>query len=565
MIIIISILVLAVCSFIVFQLIEYFKLHKQKPIVKDSSNSGNDEHHTKREKSLYHSGNNEESLYDKVRNDEIFSNRLRLFFPEDTVHTHADIIEKVAEEIIANGNFENTNKIIENKKQGFWIIYYSNGNQDELPTETLDLIEYTRRKEILNQPAVAVIKTEGSYFNDKPNGLWKHYNKNGFLSAEIYYVEGQRDTYKEYFGNGILKMDFNYKNNEKHGKNNEYYEDGSKNIIANYRNGELHGLREQYYPSGNLEMRTTYENGLGEGVHTYLGDDGEIIEQKIMKNGLDIMAQLIKLTHEDDQMKLSLFTDGPEKVEKWTMAQRMYDYTKSNNLNVEPMEISALNRLFDNGSLDKETYDLMSDVFKNPLTPQNSLEDAPFTCKLSSIVRVATINEYKEHFENALNVSGANIKEGKEIGAIIGFMTSSLLLRYNFKTISSDFSEAPIVAMKLDTKGKSFDFGSYFNSLRVFFIQNHINLFGFEPDLQEGHILLDKSNNSTWKIEGDLCNKFTTHKFKNIEYKWCGSKWEDEYLNTYLVKLINYDEYLYINIKSENDLKLEDIFEDIGF
>ena len=53
--------------------------------------------------------------------------------------------------------------------------------------------------------------------------------------------------------------------------------------------------------------------------------------------------------------------------------------------------------------------------------------------------------------------------------------------------------------------------------------------------------------------------------FKNIEYKWCGSKWEDEYLNTYLVKLINYDEYLYINIKSENDLKLEDIFEDIGF
>ena len=564
MIIIISILVLAVCSFIVFQLIEYFKLHKQKPIVKDSSNSGNDEHHTKREKSLYHRGNNEESLYDKVRNDEIFGNRLRLFFPEDTVHTHADIIEKVAEEIIANGNFENTNKIIENKKQGFWIIYYSNGNQDELPTETLDLIEYTRKKEILNQPTVAVIKTEGSYFNDKPNGLWKHYNKNGFLSAEIYYVEGQRDTYKEYFGNGILKMDFNYKNNEKHGKNNEYYEDGSKNIIANYRNGELHGLREQYYPSGNLEMRTTYENGLGEGVHTYLGDDGEIIEQKIMKNGLDIMGQLIKLTHEDDQMKLSLFTDGPEKVEKWTMAQRMYDYTKSNNLNVEPMEISALNRLFDNGSLDKETYDLMLDVFKNPLTPQKSIEEPPFTYKLSSIVRVATFDEYKEHFEKASEESGANSQVFDE-EKISSLMKETLLLMDNFIPVSSDLLGPTVISVTLDTNGKPFDFESYFNSMKQFAIQNHINQFGFEPDHQEGQVFLDKSNNSTWIIEGDLSDKITSHKFKNIEYKWCAWPVGEEYCNTYLIKLINYDKYLYMNIISDNDLKLEDAFEDIGF
>ena len=245
--------------------------------------------------------NLEESLETRFIEDKVFRERLALFFPEGTEYIHDEIIRAVGKELITNGNFENTNKIIKNKKQGLWVTYYSNGNHDELPTEMLDLIEFNRNRETRQELVPAVIFFEGAYKDDKQEGLWKFYHKNGQLAlagemingkedglwksypengrsySQREYVDGQYVNYKEYFENGNLKTEFHYKNGERHGKNNEYYEDGSKNIISNYNEGELHGLREQYYPSGNIETKTTYNNGI-QYAHIYLSEDGDVID-----------------------------------------------------------------------------------------------------------------------------------------------------------------------------------------------------------------------------------------------------------------------------------------------
>ena len=61
--------------------------------------------------------NLEESLETRFIEDKVFRERLALFFPEGTEYIHDEIIRAVGKELITNGNFENTNKIIKNKKR----------------------------------------------------------------------------------------------------------------------------------------------------------------------------------------------------------------------------------------------------------------------------------------------------------------------------------------------------------------------------------------------------------------------------------------------------------------
>ena len=123
------------------------------------------------------------------------------------------------------------------------------------------------------------------------------------------------DIFSSNFDNGNLWQEYNFKSGEQHGKNIEYYEDGSVSIYHNFKDGKLHGLQEQYYPSGNLETRTTYKNGLIEGVHIYLSEDGDVIEEKIMKKGLDITMELMAFMMENEgehMIKAGILKDGPQ-------------------------------------------------------------------------------------------------------------------------------------------------------------------------------------------------------------------------------------------------------------
>ena len=137
MIIIISILVLAVCSFIVFQLIEYFKLHKQKPIVKDSTNSGNDmlQASTKKMKSdsdgweiisRYDDG----SIQSKVRIVDGVTEK-HLFFENGNLYYKAFLVNENLQgkqfEYHENGNILCVRSYIDDIQQGETIEYFESG------------------------------------------------------------------------------------------------------------------------------------------------------------------------------------------------------------------------------------------------------------------------------------------------------------------------------------------------------------------------------------------------------------------------------------------------------
>ncbi len=208
--------------------------------------------------------------------------------------------------------------------------------------------------------------------NGKPHGRCKEWYSNGNIHKDHNYKNGvPHGSMKTYFDNGNLWQEYNFKSGEQHGKNIEYYEDGSVSIYHNFKDGKLHGLQEQYYPSGNLETRTTYENGLIEGVHIYLSEDGDVIEEKIMKKGLDITMELMAFMMENEgehMIKAGIIKDGPQELENGEISQKMYEYYKINNISVDSAQVASLKKLLKDGKIDKDFYDFsMSGLGQNDI------------------------------------------------------------------------------------------------------------------------------------------------------------------------------------------------------
>jgi uncharacterized protein len=251
----------------------------------------------------------------------------------------------------------------------------SNGNEIEDPAnytygperksfgEIIDSItqEKSQTKEVKLYHDNGQLRTEATLdSNGKPHGNCKEWYPNGNIYKDQNFKHGvPHGSMKEYFDNGNIRQEYNFKNGQHHGISNEFYEDGSKNIIATFKDGKEHGMKEQYYPSGNLETRTTYVDGMIEGVYIYLKEDGEVIEEKIMQKGLDITAELMQLmikNNSEHMLKSGLLKDGAQ--DKGELLQNIYEYYKSNNLKVESAQVSALNQLYKDGKIDKEFYDI---------------------------------------------------------------------------------------------------------------------------------------------------------------------------------------------------------------
>ena len=233
----------------------------------------------------------------------------------------------------------------------------------KIKKETIVRQEKSQTKEVKLYHDNGELRTQATLdVNDNPHGSCKEWYPSGNIFKDQNFKHGvPHGSMKEYFDNGNLRIEYNYKDGNQHGKNNQYFEDGSKDIVAIFKDGKEHGLKEQYYASGNLETRTTYVDGLIEGVHIYLKEDGEVIEEKIMQKGLDITMELMQLMMENDaehMLKSGFIKDGVQETEPGQASQELYDYYKSNDLRVESVQVSSLNKLYKEGKITKDFYDM---------------------------------------------------------------------------------------------------------------------------------------------------------------------------------------------------------------
>ncbi len=192
-------------------------------------------------------------------------------------------------------------------KQGFTTYYYPNGNIMRLipfdnglehgiskefgeDSTIISITEY-RRGMIVNREKINrrdknglkqglwksfwdndKTKSEGNYINDKKNGFFKTYSREGNLLNIEKYINDEKQIDVPELRNLEVRTD--------------YYPDGKVKIVASYDNGVAEGVRREYKKDGSIEQSYIFkkgviigkgivdENGLKQGLWTEFYDNG---------------------------------------------------------------------------------------------------------------------------------------------------------------------------------------------------------------------------------------------------------------------------------------------------
>lgn len=91
---------------------------------------------------------------------------------------------------------------------------------------------------------------------------------------------------KQYFPNGGIKSEVQYKRDMKNGEALYYYNNGNINIRCTYNNDKLDGLYEKFNPDGSLNESTNYKDGLKEGSSNLYFENGKIAISMNFENDL---------------------------------------------------------------------------------------------------------------------------------------------------------------------------------------------------------------------------------------------------------------------------------------
>lgn len=111
-----------------------------------------------------------------------------------------------------------------------------------------------------------VIKERGALINNKKNGYWAFYDKEGNLSIEEIYINGK--------ANGAVKI---------------YYYNGNISVIFQIKNGHITGEWISYFENGNIESRGEFKNDERIGIWYYYIEDGRLNEKIKYKDGKSII------------------------------------------------------------------------------------------------------------------------------------------------------------------------------------------------------------------------------------------------------------------------------------
>lgn len=104
------------------------------------------------------------------------------------------------------------------------------------------------------------LKFEGNFMQGEYFGVWKEFHTNGSLATVIHRRASFEQVIEEYYENGFLKAEIQYRDDCKMGVEKEYYENGNLKCEVRYHNGSKQGPAKWYRESGEVIVEITYQN-----------------------------------------------------------------------------------------------------------------------------------------------------------------------------------------------------------------------------------------------------------------------------------------------------------------
>lgn len=177
-----------------------------------------------------------------------------------SIFTSINVINAYENDSIYIQDKDTINQKIENKKEGYWIIY----------AHMRDIIKYKPND----------VVEEGSYKRNRKYGLWKKYFPNGNVMSEIYFNKGRASgNFKTYYENGNLEEEGFWGGRVYTGKHKRYHENGKLAQEKTFNNyGKTEGKITYFYENGQPELVFTTLNGVENGKATRYYPNGDVKE-----------------------------------------------------------------------------------------------------------------------------------------------------------------------------------------------------------------------------------------------------------------------------------------------
>ncbi len=162
---------------------------------------------------------------------------------------------------------------------------------------------------------------EGIYINEKKDSIWNYYNPEHVLISQESYLNCIKDgLWKIYYEDGKLFEETSWKAGVKNGIWKQYFKSGNPKTDASYKAGELDGVMKLFQPDGKLEMSGTYVNAMREGAWIYYLPSGEIKNRELYSKGTllnqELMNGVFTDKYDNDILKSSYtYKDGKKNGE----------------------------------------------------------------------------------------------------------------------------------------------------------------------------------------------------------------------------------------------------------
>ncbi|NBP68771.1 MAG: hypothetical protein EBR30_17880 [Cytophagia bacterium] len=167
-------------------------------------------------------------------------------------------------------------EIVDGYRSGTWFSYYSSGkksaeyNFTKGEAKLVNTWDQQGNLQIKNGNGIfkryndmdTLVLETGLIKTGKREGLWKLFNENGSLTAEITYETGKLNgPYKVYFESGEINFEGFMTNDKREGEWKWFYETGQVESVATFKGGKKIGEQTFYDETGRLVRTENYANG----------------------------------------------------------------------------------------------------------------------------------------------------------------------------------------------------------------------------------------------------------------------------------------------------------------
>ena len=117
-------------------------------------------------------------------------------------------------------------------------------------------------------------------YNDGQKKVLVKYKGEGSNEVVIvrisYFENGETSKWTNYYRNGQIEVEENYKDGKVDGKQTSYFENGQIKEEVNFKDGILNGNITQYYQNGQLESEVNFKDNKKNGKLIHYSETGEI-------------------------------------------------------------------------------------------------------------------------------------------------------------------------------------------------------------------------------------------------------------------------------------------------